>query len=79
MKGWMSMEEGAAYAGIGIDTFRDWRALGLDVAKIKGIYRVKAEHIDEFIERFMVSKQAPDTDRSRAKAIVRDLHRKKVV
>ncbi|UED79616.1 helix-turn-helix domain-containing protein [Lysinibacillus sp. CD3-6] len=47
---WLSLKEGAAYAGVSYNTFIKFRELGLKVAEIDGIKRVSKKEIDRFLE-----------------------------
>lgn len=50
-KDWMSLKEGAAYAGVSYNSFIKFRELGLKVAEIDGIKRVSKKEIDRFLEK----------------------------
>lgn len=47
-KKWMSIKEGAAYAGVAVNTFNKFRLRGLKVSEIVGVIRVSKEEIDNF-------------------------------
>lgn len=48
-KEWMSLKEGAAYAGVSNNSFTKFRELGLRVCEIDGIKRVSKKEIDRFL------------------------------
>ncbi|MER2262661.1 MAG: DNA-binding protein [Psychrobacillus sp.] len=48
-KEWMSLKEGASYAGVSYNTFIKFRALGLVICEIEGIKRVSKKEIDSFL------------------------------
>jgi len=47
-KEWMSLKEGALYAGVAINTFNKFRINGLKVCEIDGVRRVSKTEIDNF-------------------------------
>lgn len=51
-KEWMSLAEGAKYAGVSYNTFMKFRLLGLKVSEIDGIKRVSRKEIDRFLEDY---------------------------
>lgn len=48
-KEWMSLKEGAAYAGVSYNTFLKYRLLGLKITVIDGIKRISKTEIDRFL------------------------------
>ena len=48
-KKWMSLKEGAAYAGVAVNTFNKFRLRGLKVSEIDGVKKVSKEEIDNFL------------------------------
>lgn len=48
-KTWLSLKEGAAYAGVSYNSFIKFRALGLKVCEIDSIKRVSKNEIDRFL------------------------------
>lgn len=51
-KTWLSLKEGAAYAGVSYNTLMKFREQkGLQIAEIDGIKRVSKKQIDEFLEK----------------------------
>lgn len=48
-KEWMSLKEGAAYAGVSHNTFMKFREMGLKVCEIDGVKRVSKKEIDDFL------------------------------
>lgn len=50
-KEWMSLKEGADYAGVSFNTFKKFREMGLKVCEIDGVKRVSKAEIDNFLER----------------------------
>lgn len=48
--GWLSLKEGAKYAGVSYNTFIKFRVMGLQVCEIEGIKRVSRKEIDRFLE-----------------------------
>ncbi|WP_196237971.1 helix-turn-helix domain-containing protein [Calidifontibacillus erzurumensis] len=51
-KQWLSLKEGAQYAGVSYNTFLKFRDLGLKICEIDGVKRVNKKSIDEFLEKF---------------------------
>ncbi|MFD2868432.1 DNA-binding protein [Kurthia populi] len=49
-KEWLSLKEGAKYAGVSYNTFIKFREMGLRVAEVEGIKRVSRKEIDTFLE-----------------------------
>lgn len=49
-KEWMSIKEGAAYAGVSYNSFMKFREMGLKVCEIDGIKRVSKKEINLFLE-----------------------------
>lgn len=47
-KEWLSLKEGASYAGVSYNTFLKFRVMGLKVTEIDGIKRVSKSTIDSF-------------------------------
>ena len=47
---WMSLKEGAKYAGVSYNTFAKFREMGLRVSVIDGVMRVSRKEIDKFLE-----------------------------
>lgn len=50
-KEWMSLKEGADYAGVSFNTFKKFREMGLKVCEIDGVKRVSKAEIDNFLKR----------------------------
>ncbi|MEK4627354.1 MAG: DNA-binding protein [Solibacillus sp.] len=50
-KEWMSIKEGADYAGVSFNTFKKYRMLGLKVCEIDSVKRVSKAEIDNFLTR----------------------------
>lgn len=50
IKEWMTLNEGAKYANVSINTFRNFRLHGLKVTEIEGIKLVSRKEIDSFLE-----------------------------
>lgn len=48
--GWLSIKEGAKYAGVSYNTFVKFRVMGLQVCEIEGIKRVSRKEIDRFLQ-----------------------------
>lgn len=48
--GWLSLKDGASYAGVAYNTFIKFRTMGLQVCEIDGIKRVSRKEIDRFLE-----------------------------
>jgi len=49
-KQWLSLKEGAVYAGVSYNSFIKFRLLGMKVCEIDGIKRVSKKEIDSFLE-----------------------------
>lgn len=49
-KEYMTLKEGAVYAGVSYNTFMKFRTLGLKVCEIEGIKRVSKTEIDRFLQ-----------------------------
>ena len=47
---WMSIKEGAKYAGVSYNTFKKFRSKGLKISEIDGVMRVSRKEIDRFLE-----------------------------
>jgi len=45
---WLSLKEGASYAGVSYNTFIKFREMGLEVTEIDSIKRVSKSSIDSF-------------------------------
>lgn len=50
-KVWLSLKEGASYAGVSYNTFIKFRTMGLKVTEIDGVKRVSKKEIDRFLEQ----------------------------
>lgn len=50
-KEWMSLKEGAKYAGVSYNSFIKFRAMGLVICEIDGIKRVSKKEIDNFLHK----------------------------
>ena len=50
-KEWLSLKEGASYAGVSYNTFLKFREMGLKVTEIDGIKRVSKSTIDSFYDQ----------------------------
>lgn len=46
---WLSLKEGASYAGVAYNTFIKFRTTGLKVSEIGGVKRVSKTEIDTFL------------------------------
>ena len=53
-KEWMSLKEGASYAGVSQNTFVKFREMGLKVTEIDGIKRVSRSAIDSFFYEYSI-------------------------
>ncbi|QOV13206.1 DNA-binding protein [Viridibacillus arvi] len=51
-KEWLSLKEGAAYAGVSYNTFVKFREIGLKVSEVEGIKRVSRTEINTFFENY---------------------------
>ncbi len=47
---WMTLAEGAKYAGVSNNTFMKFREMGLKVCQVDGIKRVSRKEIDKFLD-----------------------------
>lgn len=47
---WMTLANGAKYAGVSINSFSKFREMGLKVSQVEGIKRVSRKEIDTFME-----------------------------
>lgn len=48
--GWLSLKEGAKYAGVSYNTLMKYRTLGLKVCEIDGVKRISRKEIDRFFQ-----------------------------
>ena len=48
--GWLSLKEGAKYAGVSYNTLMKYRTLGLQVCEIEGVKRISRKEIDRFFQ-----------------------------
>lgn len=48
--GWMTLKDGAKYAGVSYNTFIKFREMGLKVCEVDGVKRVSRKEIDNFLE-----------------------------
>lgn len=48
--GWLSLKEGAKYAGVSYNTLMKYRTLGLQVCEINGVKRISRKEIDRFFQ-----------------------------
>lgn len=48
-KEWMTLKEGAAYAGISYNTLMKFRLLGMKIFEIDGVKRISKTEIDNFL------------------------------
>lgn len=48
-KQWMTLKEGAAYAGVSYNTFMKFRIRGLKICEIDGVRRISKKEIDNFL------------------------------
>ncbi|MGE7795887.1 helix-turn-helix domain-containing protein [Lysinibacillus fusiformis] len=48
--GWLSLKEGAKYAGVSYNTLLKYRQHGLQVCEIEGIKRISRKEIDRFFQ-----------------------------
>lgn len=51
-KDWMSIKEGASYAGVSVNTFNKFRVMGLKICEIDGVKRVSLKEINKFLESY---------------------------
>lgn len=49
--GWMTLKDGAKYAGVSNNTFLKFRSMGMKVCEIDGVKRVSRKETDNFLER----------------------------
>ncbi|WP_336638229.1 helix-turn-helix domain-containing protein [Lysinibacillus fusiformis] len=49
---WMTLKDGAKYAGVSYNTFMKFREMGLKVCEIDGVKRVSRKEIDQFLESY---------------------------
>ena len=49
---WMTLKDGAIYAGVSCNTFMKYRLNGLKVSEIEGVKRVSRKEIDRFLENY---------------------------
>lgn len=49
-KEWMTLKEGAAYAGVSNNSLMKWRLMGLKICEIDGIKRISKSEIDNFLK-----------------------------
>lgn len=47
---WMTLANGAKYAGVSYNTFVKFQRMGLKVSQIEGVKRVSRKEIDYFLE-----------------------------
>ena len=47
---WLDLKSGAKYANVSYNTFMKFRQMGLKVAEIDGVKRVKKSEIDRFLQ-----------------------------
>lgn len=47
---WMSLKDGAKYAGVSYNTFMKFRGMGLKISEVDGVKRVSRKEIDQFLE-----------------------------
>lgn len=50
-KEWMSLKEGAAYAGVSYNTLMKFRFMGLKICEIDGVKRISKSEIDNFLNQ----------------------------
>lgn len=51
-KEWLSLKEGATYAGVSYNTFIKFRTMGLKVTEIDGVKRVSKKEVDRFMKEY---------------------------
>ena len=51
-KEWLSLKEGASYAGVSYNTFIKFRTMGLRVSEIEGVKRVSKTEVNRFMEEY---------------------------
>lgn len=49
-KEWMTLKEGAAYAGVSYNSLMKFRLMGLKICEIDGIKRISKSEIDNFFK-----------------------------
>ncbi|MFD1032132.1 helix-turn-helix domain-containing protein [Metaplanococcus flavidus] len=49
-KEWMTLKEGAEYAGVSYNSFKRFQLMGLKIAEVGGIKRVSKKEIDKFLK-----------------------------
>lgn len=49
IKEWMTLKEGAAYAGVSYNTFMKFRIIGLKICEIEGVRRISKTEIYNFL------------------------------
>lgn len=49
-KEWLSLKEGAAYAGVSYNSLMKFRLMGLKICEIDGIKRISKSEIDNFLK-----------------------------
>lgn len=47
---WMTLKDGAKYAGVAYNTFIKFREKGLKISEVDGVKRVSRKEIDRFLE-----------------------------
>lgn len=50
-KEWMTLAEGAKYAGVSPNTLMKFREMGLKICQVDGVKRVSRKEIDHFLEK----------------------------
>lgn len=50
--GWLSLKEGASYAGVSYNTLMKYRTLGLKICEIDGVKRISRKEIDRFFQEY---------------------------
>lgn len=48
---WMTLNNGAKYADVCVNTFKKFRLMGLRVSQIDGVQRVSRKEIDNFLQQ----------------------------
>lgn len=51
-KEWLTLKDGAKYAGVSYNTFIKFRALGLQICEVEGLKRVSKTEINRFLEEY---------------------------
>ncbi|KQL33340.1 hypothetical protein [Psychrobacillus sp. FJAT-21963] len=49
---WMTLANGAKYAGVSYNSFVKFQRMGLKVSQVEGIKRVSRKEIDNFLENY---------------------------